>query len=265
MDLGLKGKVALVTGASQGIGRACALVLAEEGCSLAICARRKEALDGVVEEIKAKGAEVFSVTADVTKSEELKNFVSQVAERFGRVDILVNNAGTGRLSDLMELPEAEFRYNMDLMLFAPIQCSKEVIPLMKKQGSGRIINISSIFGKQPGGLLDYDAIKAAVIMFTKDLSNYVAKDNILVNAVCPGPICTPLWEGPGALGDQLGQLLGMSGQDAMKWFAGQNIPLGHYGDSEDIANMVAFLASDKAKFITGQAINVDGGMVKCAI
>lgn len=265
MDLGLKGKVALVTGASQGIGKSCALVLAEEGCSLAVCARKKEALELAAEEIKTKGVEVLSVPADVTQPGDLKNFVSKAAERFGRIDILVNNAGTGRLSDPMELPDEEFRYNMDLMLFAPIQCSREVIPFMKKQGAGRIINISSIFGKQPGGLLDYDAIKAAVIMFTKDLSNYLAKDNILVNAVCPGPIYTPLWEGPGALGDQLGQVLGMSGQEAIKWFAGQNIPLGHHGDVDDIANMVAFLASDKAKFVTGQAINVDGGMVKCIV
>jgi 3-oxoacyl-[acyl-carrier protein] reductase len=107
-------------------------------------------------------------------------------------------------------------------------------------------------------LVDYDAIKAAVIMFTKDLANYAAKDNILVNAVCPGPIRTPLWEGSGQLGDQLGQMLNMSGPEAIKWFAEQNIPLGHHGDPEDIANLVAFLASDRAKFITGQAINVDG-------
>lgn len=265
MDLALKGKVALVTGASRGIGKACALVLAEEGCNLAICARGKEALDDVAEEIRAKGVEVLAVQADVAKLEDNKRFVNKAAEKFGRIDILVNNAGTGRLSDLMELPEEEFRYNMDLMFFGLIQCSKEVIPHMRKQGWGRIINISSIFGKQPGGLVDYDSIKAAVIMFTKDLANYLAKDNILVNAVCPGPIRTLLWEGPGALGDQLGQMLGMSGPEAIKWFAEQNIPLGHHGDPEDIANMVTFLASDKAKNITGQAINVDGGMVKAII
>lgn len=265
MDLGLKGKVALITGVSRGIGKACALVLAEEGCDLAVCARGKEALDEAAEEIKAKGVEVLAVRSDVSKHEDNKNFVSQAAEKFGRVDILVNNAGTGRLSDPMELPEEEFRYNMDLMLYGPIQCSKEVIPYMRKRGWGRIINISSIFGKQPGGLLDYDAIKAAVIMFTKDLANYLAKDNILVNAVCPGPIRTPLWEAPGQLGDQLGQMLGMSGPEAVKWFAEQNIPLGHHGDPEDIADMVAFLASDRAKNITGQAINVDGGMVKAII
>ena len=102
-------------------------------------------------------------------------------------------------------------------------------------------------------------------MYTKDLGLYLAKDNILVNAICPGPIHTPLWEGPGQLGDQLGQVMGMSGGEAIRTFAEQNIPLGHHGDPEDIANMVAFLASDRAKFITGQAINVDGGMVKATI
>ena len=265
MDLGLKGKVALVTGGSRGIGKASALALAEEGCNVAICARGKKALDEAAEEIGAKGVEVLAVQADVTKPEDIENFVAQAAEKFGRIDILVNNAGTGRLSDLMELPEEEFRYNMDLMLFGLIRCSKEVIPHMRKQGRGRIINISSIFGKQPGGLVDYDSIKAAVIMFTKDLANYLAKDNILVNAVCPGPIRTFLWEGPGQLGDQLGGMLGMSGQEAITWFAEQNIPLGHHGDPEDIANMVAFLASEKAKFITGQAINVDGGTVKVCV
>ena len=265
MELGLKGRVALVTGASQGIGKACALTLAEEGCNVAICARGKEALDKVAQEIKTKGVEVCAIQADVSKPADVKNLVATAAEKFGRIDVLVNNAGTGRLSDLMTFPEEEFRYNMDLMFFGLIQCSKEVVPHMRKQGWGRIINISSVFGKQPGGLVDYDSIKAAVIMFTKDLAGYLAKDNILVNAVCPGPIHTPLWEGPGQLGEQLGGMLGMSGPEAIDWFAKQNIPLGHHGDPEDIAYMVAFLASEKAKFITGQAINVDGGMVKSPI
>jgi 3-oxoacyl-[acyl-carrier protein] reductase len=265
MDLGLKGKVALITGASQGIGKTIALTLAEEGCNLAICARRKEALDSSAKEIKAKGVEVLAIQSDVTKLEDNKNFVSQAAKKFGRIDILVNNAGYGNASDPLELPEEVFRHHMDLMLFGPIQLCRLVIPYMRKHGWGRIINISSIFGKQPGNQLDYDSIKAALQMVTKDFSNYLAKDNILVNAVCPGPIRTPLWEGPGALAERLGQQLGMSAPEVMKWFAEQNIPLGHHGDPEDIANIVAFLASDKAKFITGQSINVDGGMVKSLI
>jgi 3-oxoacyl-[acyl-carrier protein] reductase len=265
MDLELKGKVALITGGSRGIGRACALALAEEGCDIVICARGKEALDEAAQEIAAKGVEVLALQADITKPEDTNALVSRAAEKFGRIDILVNNAGTGRLSDLMQLPEEEFRYNMDLMLYAPIQLSKKIVPYMQAQGGGRIINIASIFGKQPGGLVDYDAIKAAVIMFTKDLANYVAKDKILVNAVCPGPIRTLLWEGPGQLGDQLGGMLGMSGQEAIDWFAKQNIPLGRHGYPQEIANMVTFLASEKASFITGQAINVDGGMVKVCV
>jgi 3-oxoacyl-[acyl-carrier protein] reductase len=262
MDLGLKGKVALITGAGQGIGKCIALTLAGEGCNLGICDLRKETLDSSAKEIRATGVQVLAVQSDVTKREDNESFVTQAAKKFGRIDVLVNNAGTGPPSDPLELSEEVFRRHMDLMFFGPIQLCKQAIPYMRKQGWGRIINISSIFGKQPGGMLDYDSIKAALLMVTKDLSNYLAKDNILVNAVCPGPIRTPLWEGPGKLADEIGKKMGKSIPEVMKWFAEQNIPLGHHGDPDDIANMVAFLASDKAKFITGQAINVDGGMVK---
>lgn len=265
MDLGLKGKVGLVTGAASGIGRAIALCLAEEGADIVIADIDLAKADSVAKEVKALRGEVLVVHADVTTMEDIKKMVATTVEKFGQVDILVNNAGRGRLSDLLTLPDDEFKYNMDLMLFGVIRACREAIPHMRKEGWGRIINISSMFGKQPGGLVDYDSIKAAVITFTKDLANYLAKDNILVNAVCPGPIRTPLWEGPGGLGDQLGKMLGKSVQEAITWYAEQNIPLGHYGLPEDIASIVAFLASEKAKFITGQAINVDGGMVKATI
>ncbi len=265
MDLGLRGKVALITGAGQGIGKCIALTLAGEGCNIGICDLRKETLDTAASEIRATGVEVLAVQSDVTKRKDNENFVAQAAGKFGRIDILVNNAGRGGPSDLLELQEEVFRRNMDLMMFGPIQLCRQTIPYMRKQGWGRIINISSIFGKQPGAQLDYDSIKAALLMVTKDFSNYLAKDNILVNAVCPGPIRTPLWEGPGAMADQIGKKLGMTVPQVMKSFAEQNIPLGHHGDPEDIGNIVAFLASDKAKFITGQAINVDGGMVRALI
>ena len=231
MDLGLKGKAALVTGASSGIGRAVALCLAREGADVIINGRDSARVSAVAAEAKACGV----------------------------------NAGTSLMRDPLKLPDEEFRYEMELMFYAVVRTCNAVIPHMKKTGWGRIINISSVYGKQPGGLFDYDAIKAAVNMLTKDLANLLARDNILVNAVCPGPIRTPMWEAPGAGGDRLGEVLGMSGKEAMDWVAKQQIPLGRFGLPEDIAQMVAFLASDKAGFITGQAINVDGGMVKAIV
>jgi 3-oxoacyl-[acyl-carrier protein] reductase len=265
MDLGLKGRVALITGAGQGIGKAIATALAAEGCNLAICDINPDTLERTASELKARGVQVLAVKADVTKLQETDHFVEEAAKKFGRIDILVNNAGTGRLSDLMQLPEEEFRRNLDLMLFALIRLSKAAAPHMQKAKWGRIVNISSVFGKQPGGLLDYDTIKAAVIMVTKDFSNYLAKDNVLVNAVCPGPIRTPLWEAPGQLGEQLANIMGKTVKEAIDLYAASNIPLGRYGQPEEIANTVTFLCSEQASFITGQAINVDGGMMKTAV
>ncbi len=155
MDMGLKGRVALVTGASRGIGKACALVLAGEGCDVAICARGKEALEKAAEEIKSKGLQVLAVQADVARPEDIKSMVAKTIEKFGRIDVLVNNAGTGRLSDLMQLPEEEFRYNMDLMFFGLIQCSKEVVPLYAQAGLGTdhqyLLDLREATG-WPGGL-----------------------------------------------------------------------------------------------------------------
>jgi len=265
VDLGLKGKVALVTGSSSGIGRAIALCLAGEGANIVVTGRDSARTSSVASEVKAHGVEVLTVLVDLTVAEEVKKMVAAAIDKFGRIDILVNSAGTSLIRDPLLLPDDEFRYETELMLFAVVRACSEVIPYMRKAGWGRIINISSIYGKQSGGLADYDAIKAAVNMYTKDLAIYLAKDNILVNAVCPGPIRTPLWETPGGGGDQLGKILGMSGKEAMAWVAEQHIPLGHFGLPEDIAYMVVFLASERAKFITGQAINVDGGMVKATI
>lgn len=264
MDMGLKGRLAIITGGSKGIGKSCAIALAKEGCNLAICGRNSQDLDKTAAELTAMGVEVLAEKVDVTQAAAADAFVMHAAERFGRIDILVNNAGTGSLSDLMQLPEETFRKNMDLMMYAPIRISKAVIPYMKKAKWGRIINLSSIFGKQPGGLLDYDAIKAAMIMVTKDFSDYLAKDNILVNSVCPGPVRTDLWEAPGQLGEQLSKILGKSISESIDLYASTNIPMGRYAQPEEIADMITFLASEKASYITGQSISVDGGMGKAA-
>lgn len=265
MELGLKNRVALITGAASGIGKAIATAFAEEGTNLALCDINSESLEKVAADLKKKGVRVYTEKVDVTKQDQTDAFVNHAASEFGRIDILVNNAGKGRLSDLMELPEEEYRQNADLMLYAPIRLIRAVVPHMRKAKWGRIINISSMFGKQPGGLLDYDSIKAAVIMVSKDFSNYLAKDNILVNAVCPGPIRTPLWEAPGQLGDQLSKMLGKSIEESIEYYASANIPMNRYGKPEEIADLVVFLASERASYITGQAINIDGGMVKATI
>lgn len=265
MEFGLKNRVALITGAASGIGKAIATAFAGEGTNLALCDINLESLEKVATDLRAKGVRVFTEKVDVTKQDQTDAFLSHAASEFGRIDILINNAGTGRLSDLMELPEEEYRRNADLMLYAPIRLIRAVVPYMKKAKWGRIVNISSMFGKQPGGLLDYDSIKAAMIMVSKDFSSYLAKDNILVNAVCPGPIRTPLWEAPGQLGDQLSKMLGKSIEESIEFYASSNIPMNRYGNPEEIADLVVFLASERASYITGQAINIDGGMVKATI
>jgi len=265
MELGLQGKVALITGASSGIGRATARCLAEEGVNVALVGRDKQRLAAAAGEVTGCGVTALEIVTDIAQADNVDRMVAAAVAKFGKLDILVNNAGTSLLRDPMGLPDDEFRYEIELMLFAVVRACNKVIPHMRKNGWGRIINISSIYGKQAGGLFDYDAIKAAVNMFTKDLSNYLAKDNILVNSVCPGPIRTPLWEGPGRSGDKLGEAMGMTGKEAMAWVAEHNIPLGRFGLPEEIGWMVTFLASERASFVTGQSINVDGGMVKAVI
>lgn len=260
MKLGLKNRVVIVTGAASGIGRAVAQAYAEEGACLALADINLEGLKKVQAELKK--AKVYIEKVDVTSEAACKKFIKNVAKEFGRIDVLVNNAGTAKMGDMATFPEETFRAHAELMMYAPVRLTNLCIPYFKKNGWGSVVNTASIFGKQPGGLISYDTIKAADIMITKDYSAYCAPFNVNVNAVCPGPVDTPLWHADGQLGDQLASATGMKREEAIDWFAKTNIPMGRYATAQEIANAVVFLSSEPAHYITGVALNVDGGMVK---
>ena len=251
MELGLKGKVAVVTGGSEGLGRASALRFAQEGARVAICARRKEILERAAEEIRnATGAEVLAVPADVAKADAVEAFIAQVLARFGCIDILVNNAGSSSAAGFEQTDDAAWQRDIDLKLMAAVRCCRLVIPHMRKQGGGRIINVTTVGGKAPGAKgLPTSVTRAAGINLTKSLANEYAADKILVNTICLGYVKSMQWERRAK-----GDLEGYYREQA------KHIPLGRVGEAEEFADLVAFLASERAGYITGTAINFDGGM-----
>lgn len=240
-------KSALVTGASRGIGRSIALQLAEEGYNVAVnYAGNKDKAEAVVAEIKDKGVEAFAIQADVANPDEVKDMIQEVVKQFGTLDVLVNNAGITRDNLLMRMKEQEWDDVINTNLKGVFNCIQKATRQMMKQRSGAIINLSSVVGAVGNpGQANYVATKAGVIGLTKTAARELASRNITVNAVAPGFIVSDMTD---ALNDDL--------KDQMK----SQIPLGRFGEDTDIANTVAFLASDKAKYITGQTIHVNGGM-----
>ncbi len=244
----LDGKVALVTGASRGIGRAIALRLAEEGAKVAInYAGNTARAEEVRKEIESRGGEAFLVQADISDSKAVETMVSQVAERFGQIDILVNNAGITRDGLLMRMKEEDFDAVIDTNLRGVFYCTKAVSKLMMKKRSGRIVNMASVVGLTGNaGQTNYAAAKAGVVGFSKSAARELASRGITVNAVAPGFIDTDMTAAM---------------TDKAKETTLANIPLKRMGRPEDVANAVLFLVSDQAAYITGQVVNVDGGMV----
>ncbi|EOB6901112.1 3-oxoacyl-[acyl-carrier-protein] reductase [Staphylococcus aureus] len=240
-------KSALVTGASRGIGRSIALQLAEEGYNVAVnYAGSKEKAEAVVEEIKAKGVDSFAIQANVADADEVKAMIKEVVSQFGSLDVLVNNAGITRDNLIMRMKEQEWDDVIDTNLKGVFNCIQKATPQMLRQRSGAIINLSSVVGAVGNpGQANYVATKAGVIGLTKSAARELASRGITVNAVAPGFIVSDMTD---ALSDELKeQML-------------TQIPLARFGQDTDIANTVAFLASDKAKYITGQTIHVNGGM-----
>ncbi|HYY06392.1 MAG TPA: glucose 1-dehydrogenase [Candidatus Limnocylindria bacterium] len=256
----LAGRVAVVTGASKGIGRAIALELAEGGADLVINARGQAALDAVAAEIRARGREVEAVPADVATEAGARLVVERAVARFGGIDVLVNNAGKGAPKRLLDLTEEDWRASLELNLMAAVRLSLACVPLMRARGGGRIINIASRVGRQPDPLFaPYAAAKAALINFTKSLANAFSKDGILSNCVVPGLIRTE------AVEEAARQSAAATGKTVEEVFAEtlrrRPIPAGRMGEPADVAGLVVFLASPRASWITGSTFTVDGGIV----
>ena len=253
MDFGLKGKVAFITGSTEGIGRATAFKFAEEGAKVAICGRRAEAVAKTVDELKKAGADVFGMAADISKAADIGRFIDGAVKQFGRLDILVNNAGSSKRGAFMEVDDATWAADLELKVFGAIRCTRLAVPHMRKQGGGRIINITNIGAKQPGGgSMPTTLSRAAGLALTKSLSKEFAPENILVNTVCIGKIKSGQHERTRA----------KSGLSADEYYAkgGKEIPMGRFGEAAEAANAIVFLASAAASYVTGTSMNLDGGL-----
>ena len=260
MDLGLKGKVALVAGASQGMGRASALGFAREGAKVAICARGEAALNETAAAIrKATGGEVLAIVADMAKAEDIKKFVNQTAEHFGRLDTIVNNAGGPPPGDFMKFTDDDWNNAFNLSFMSTMRMTREAVPHMRKVGGGKVVNITSYSVKEPiAGLVLSNSVRSAVIGLAKTLSRELAKDNILFNNVCPGRIDTDRAQ---KLNKARADRLGRPVEEINKEMADE-VPLGRYGTPDETADLIVFLGSDRASYITGTTIAVDGGLVR---
>jgi 3-oxoacyl-[acyl-carrier protein] reductase len=252
VDLELKGKVAIVTGSSRGLGLACARALLEEGCRVTICARGEERLAEAAAELSAIDRDanrVMPIQADVSTAAGVEKVVSSTVERFGGLDILVNNVGLARGSTVVETSDDEWREAFDQTLMPAIRASRLAVPHLRRRGGGSIVMIASIWGRESGGRMTYNAVKAAEISLAKAMAQQLARDNIRVNSVAPGSILFPggSWhrrqqEDPSGIAE----------------FVSRELPFGRFGRPEEVGAVVAFLVSPRASWISGASVPVDG-------
>ena len=252
MDLGIAGRIALVTGGSRGLGKHCALSLAREGVNVAICGRSRETLDATTAELRALGVEAVGIVADVSDTDQAASLHGQVVDQLGPVDILVNNVGGSLVrTDAPDITVDELRGVFDLNVFGGYALMRLVIPHMREQKWGRIINIASIYGREFGGNLGYMTAKAALIAATKHVARTLVTDGVLVNSIAPGSILHEQgsWE----------RFQNENPPEVVAEFIDRNLPLGKFGWPEPVGDLTAFLASERADLITGACIVADGG------
>ncbi len=252
MDLGLRDKVAIITGSSRGLGLASARSLAAEGCRICLCGRTASTLEDARRDVadRAGGDErVSAVTADLSRPEGVKAVIDGTLDAFGGIDILVNSVGLARGAGLVETSDAEWQEAIDQTLFPAIRASRLAVPHMKQRGGGSIVIIASVFGREAGGRMTYNAVKAAEISLAKSLAQQLAASNIRVNSVSPGSI---LFEGGSWWKRQ------QENPVAIAEFVKRELPFGRFGTPEEIGDVVAFLASPRASWISGTSVVVDG-------
>ncbi len=252
LELGIAGRVAVVTGASDGLGRATAEKLAAEGCSVVICARREGHLRETAAAIKsATGGTVLAVPADVSRAADIERLVAATVDRFGGIDIAVNNAGKSAAASLEEVDDAAWQEDLDLKVMGAVRMCRLVVPIMRARGGGSIVNATIVGGKAPGArALPTTVSRAAGINLTKSLANEYAADGIRVNTICIGLLKSEQW---------VRRAADRPVEDLYKELSA-TVPLGRIGDEAEYADLVAFLVSDRAAYITGTAINLDGGL-----
>jgi 3-oxoacyl-[acyl-carrier protein] reductase len=259
MNTGLKGKIAIVCAASEGLGCAAASALAAEGCTLSICSRRKAAIEQAAAEIaREHSVDVLPVVADLRRGEDISRFVSRTVETYGGLDILVTNVGGPKPGLFDTLSDDDWYEAVDLLLMSVVRLSREAIPHMRTRGGGRIVHITSIATKQPvSGLMLSNAVRAAVMGFSKTLSRELAAHNITVNCVAPGYTRTArIVRLNEAAAEREGQPLSAIEQRLVS-----NIPMGRLGEPRELADLITYLASDRSGYLTGTVIQVDGGAI----
>ncbi|MBI3660683.1 SDR family oxidoreductase [Candidatus Acetothermia bacterium] len=260
MDLGLKGKIAAVAAASQGLGKAIAQRLAQEGASVAICARTASDLKKTAEEIrKSTSARVLDIAVDLTEPQSAKEFIGRTVKEFGGLDILVTNSGGPSAGSFVQFSDSDWEKAFQLLIMSTVRLCREAIPHLQKSNAGRIINVTSTSVKQPiPNLLLSNALRPSVIGLAKSLALELAPYRIAVNSVCPGSTATQRLE---EIFAARAKELGASSEEVRNYWL-KDIPMGRFGKPEELAALVAFLASEHAGFITGVAVQADGGQVR---
>jgi NAD(P)-dependent dehydrogenase (short-subunit alcohol dehydrogenase family) len=255
VDLGLAGKKAIVTGASRGLGQAIAAELAAEGVDLAVCARNGDELEAAAEAFRRQGVTVHAQAADVTKEEDVRDFVAASAATLGGLDILVNNAGRAHPGDFESLSDEDWRADLDVKLFSMIRFTREALAHLRARGGGRIVNINAILGRSPDPKLFATSVnRAACISLSKALAIELGPDNIRVNSVNIGSVLTANWRNI-----HQKQAPEVPEEEFFRRLASETVPLGRFGQPEEVAAVVAFLVSDRASYVTGASVDVAGG------